>query len=684
MGDLRSAFAFDNLKRAWNWTLTNPEAQYKNHFRDIYRAYSIAHEMQLNDLRKRLSTHSFSASHATKLYFPKKSGLQRTFALLSVEDQIVYQAIVNIIAEKLFANMRSRYYVSVFGNLYAGKRSKFFFNDWRRGYKRFSKAIRSAYRNGLKYAATFDLTACYDSIDHSVLKHFLRDLGFDAEASDYLNALLRQWTASSSAEPIYHGHGIPQGPQPSGLLAETVLRHFDQNMKSTQTIKYFRYVDDIRLFATSENELRHALVSLDLLSREIGLFPQSSKIEIHRVTNIENELKSISNPPEDSVASDDPNQKSVRLRLQHLSKNLHVEDETRFKYVLGRAAPNAELAKRLLRIVRNQPHLYMSIFRYLEKSTVHSRLVSKDAIDLLNQYELYAAFSSALINSVTGRLDRYSVRRLKTYCSTLLKRKDLDLNLRTTACRALVVHQGITKPEILRNAKWHDWWVRSKVLTILSRKLLGEASLENIVNDRLRDREVDSAVVAAEICINENIAIAKPTKGINKAAQITLREAGMIGRTSKGHCTISRVMTKMLGKKLKPVDWRKLLGKSYKVALRKVVALDGYSQSDPTGWVNLADVFIEHLLNELYRHDVSLGTYNLGHIGSVLSSTRLSSRNPKMLAAANAIHNARLQSYLSHPVIRKSGKPTRRITYKEMESLQRKLRDGLIELWSSW
>ena len=148
------------------------------------------------------------------------------------------------------------------------------------------------------YTASSDLTASYDSIDHRVLKHFLLNLKLEPELCDYLCELLRTWTSSSSSVPIYQGHGIPQGPPPSGLLSECVLRHFDDNGPASKTIRYFRYVDDIRLFAKSERSIRKRLILLDRISKEIGLFPQSSKIFIHRVRDIDSEIKTISNPPE--------------------------------------------------------------------------------------------------------------------------------------------------------------------------------------------------------------------------------------------------------------------------------------------------------------------------------------------------------------------------------------------------
>jgi hypothetical protein len=87
-------------------------------------------------------------------------------------------------------------------------------------------AIRDLHARGFVYVANFDLAAFYDSIDHFVLNHFLKEIGIDEDAVEFLMRCLRQWTSSTwSVGPttIYHGHGIPQGPLSSGMLSEVVL-----------------------------------------------------------------------------------------------------------------------------------------------------------------------------------------------------------------------------------------------------------------------------------------------------------------------------------------------------------------------------------------------------------------------------------------------------------------------------
>ena len=147
--------------------------------------------------------------------------------------------------------------------------------DGRRATRRSTRPPRPPFKAGYGWTASFDLTAFYDSIDHGVLDYLLEGINVDRGLREFLAVCLGKWTATSTQ--IYHRHGIPQGPLSSGLIAEAVLRHFDEKHDGRVDVFYFRYVDDIRLFARSELPLRQALVALDRLSKDVGLFPQSGK-----------------------------------------------------------------------------------------------------------------------------------------------------------------------------------------------------------------------------------------------------------------------------------------------------------------------------------------------------------------------------------------------------------------------
>lgn len=376
--DLAKLREIENLQRAWRWIRSNPDATYKSYFRHLYRNYSLADDALLQDLADRLKRGIYHPNDSCKLFLPKTSGILRPYSLLSVEDQIVYQSAINMVAEKLYPRASPHYNKKVFGHLYAGKSCTWFYRKWSDGYKAFNDAARRAYADGFVFAASFDLTACYDSLDHGVLRHFLSKIGLDPDFCKQLTDWLEVWTATGRG--IYHNHGVPQGPLSSGLLSEVVLRHFDSLSVRGVEFRYFRYVDDIRLFARTERALRRLLVQLDLLSKDIGLFPQSGKIHIHRVSDIEEELKSVSNPPEGVVKQKKVDQEALLRRFRELTPRYKISDPTRLKYILAHAEPSAALTARLWRVLKNHPDIYRSACNYLRRYQRLPRVAAETVI----------------------------------------------------------------------------------------------------------------------------------------------------------------------------------------------------------------------------------------------------------------------------------------------------------------
>jgi hypothetical protein len=179
-------YKISNLQRAYRWVLSSADARYKNYFREDYAAYALASASNLRILSRQIKGGRFMPSHASKVYLPKTSGLLRPISLLTVNDQIAYQACVNIVAEELQKRTKKRRRVTVFFHLYAGAKSPFFYLRWETSCAIYANAIRHNFANGFRYVATFDLTAFYDSIDHHVLKIFLLRSGIDVDTIGFL------------------------------------------------------------------------------------------------------------------------------------------------------------------------------------------------------------------------------------------------------------------------------------------------------------------------------------------------------------------------------------------------------------------------------------------------------------------------------------------------------------------
>lgn len=686
--DIAEAFDLSNLHRAWRWTLTNTGSLYKNHFRQIYEAYSVADGKLLEDLRQRLKRGIYEPTDACKIYLPKKSGILRPYTLLSIEDQIVYQALVNVVAERLYPSARQRYYKETFGHLYAGKTSKFFYRRWQTGYRKFGSAIREAYNKGFVYRAFFDLTACYDSIDHNVLKHFLDELGISNEFNAFLLKCLRHWTKADTEKQIYQGHGIPQGPLPSGLLAEVVLSHFDNRRSAIKKIKYFRYVDDIRLYAKDEHHLRHMLVELDLLSKSIGLFPQSSKIDISRITDVSAEIKSISNLPEPTYRHYGF-QKQIHKQLKKLTSRYKVSDETRFKYVLSFASPAIETSRRLLRVIRSYPHLYLSIFRYFNRYDSLPREVCIQLYTVLKDDNLYSSFSAELIHSTLGKIPDRMMPLFNKYINKLFHQEDkIGRSDLKAGCGAWLLQNRVLSysqaEELLINEP--HWWVRTSTLPYLDKKFIGGPSYENLLNQVLKNKSADNSMLSAYLLASNGLKLNKPRAGLNKTAELILKEFGMIAKTTAVTCGIEGALnTTMLKVPILDMGWRSILGRLYSDAERKIIRAKGYFKTDPSAWVNMMDTFNDLLLDALFAHDHTIGNYQLGNMGGVLRPTSLfACKYPAMFKAVNDIHSRRLDSDLSHPRNKRTGRTTKPINFDYIPKACMLLYDGLIELKNMW
>lgn len=686
---INQAFSLVNLRRCWGWIKSNPEAGYKGYFRHIYRAYELGIDKNLEELSRKLKKGLFQPSFAEKLYFPKGSGLLRPWTLLGVEDQIAYMAAASIAAIRLHPRVRRQYETTVFGNLYAGKKSDFFYRDWRRCYRSYTDAMRNAYASGHRWTASFDLTACYDSIDHRVLRDRLLEIKVDQDLVDMLMNWLCHWTVHDQSDSIYIEHGIPQGPLPSGMLSEVVLSYFDKLPQIPDTV-YLRYVDDIRLFGEQEDVIRRQLIELDLASKRIGLFPQSSKIKIHAVDDIEDEIKGISNPPEqlydDQGGAD---QHTVELRLNELSKGLRIHDDTRFKYVLGHARPNSRMSRRLLKLLERYPHLHATIGRHLEKTPSLSKAVSGDVMSLVREHDVYPSFTASLVCALTGRVHHDYKSAFTAFCTNLFRGRKgpNDPGLRMAAGRVAILSASSNWSLIDRLVtNSESWWVRASLIQYVKIDHVGPASAADIANRLIRDCDVNVASTASDYLLTHDLKLNRPYTEVNRCAQSTLRKAKIIGSIRRNDDPISDCVKAVLGNSVAKIEWRQVLGPVYKDTLPLIVRWTAYSKSDATSWINITDTFMDRVFDRYFSHSSTLGTYVLGKIGSVLysSTSTLATVNPKLYLAARHVHDLRLESDLSHPITRTTGKPTRFIRYKEMQAVLPMVAAGFEEMWASW
>ncbi len=684
---LNHAFSLNNLRRSWRWIKTNPDALFKNYFRDLYKAYAVAETENLSYLYNKLKSHH-DPLPALKLYFPKKSGILRPYTLLTIEDQIVYQALANIIAEKLYLKQRKYYLKNTFGNIYAGSKSQFFYKNWKRCYTAYSNSIRNTISRGYVYAASFDLTACYDSIDHNVLKYFLKQIYVSEDVIGKLVSCLTVWSKPYVSDPIYQGHGIPQGPLSSGIISEVVLSFFDR-ASANHIIRYFRYVDDIRIYAKNEKDLRRALVQLDVYSKKIGLFPQTGKINIHKVSDILSEIKSVSRPPEDSVHPVKGNKLKAKRRLKQLSFRYKIDDAniTRFKYVLGGITPDFEISRRLLKLVIKYPHMYMPIFRYFKQYDKLPLEISKVLLQIIKNDDLYYSFTAELVRTVIGRLNK---KHTGSYIDHIRKITKLSprtgITELTTAAYSFLLHYKELKFNEIRALfqENYPWWTNIEIIRYIDYDFIGDPSAEFLLNEIIKFKDDDMGIMSAFVMGERKYTMTANYRKVNNYALITLNKFGITSAKYRIPCGIEYSLKEMLGKNPIRMSWKSIFAGKYTEARNRFILAKAYYLTDPNRYVQIMDTIHDALLDNLFKHDGTVGIYRLGNFGGIIPTSRFAAKYPKLFEVVASIHDARLKTKEAHFVTKRTGRKTKNITHKYVHTTRKLLIAGYEELGRLW
>lgn len=682
MSDLDKVFDLKNLRRAYRWILSNPDPRYKNYFRDSYAAFAIASETELKLIKKKGISHRFTPSHASKIMIPKPSGTLRPITLLTIEDQIVYQAYVNVIADLLKPKTKHRYRKRVYAHLYAGKSAPFFYMKWQDSYRLMGRCIKDLFSKGFVHVANFDLAAFYDSIDHHVLNYFLKDVGLDEDAIDLLLRCLRQWTSSTwnvGSKTIYHQHGIPQGPLSSGMLSELILQHIDKAGERGRKTRYIRYVDDIKIFAKTEAELRQKLIALDLSSKEIGLFPQTSKINIRQMTDPNDEIKSVSQPPEPSITPR-INQQELIIRILKITRRGRVDSvlSTRFKYLLAKAEPNYRINKRIITVLKNHPEYSEYISLYISKYRKIPTKLAHEIITYIESAELYHSVNGDLLRACLGHMPPTEENQLGTYCANrLLRPRRGSLLPQPTYKEALIAWAlgastiSYAELETLRDSET-DWWVRKSILRELTEDQFGTASYRQFLNDAIRVKESEVSRVAAVKLIEEEIPLDKPYGDVFESAKIILKTAKIIRSYGKPPSMINSIISYILSRPETPYDWIKFFRGDHKQAELMAIFLKQSRESDIDAFITRFDSFADMIVKELFKRHCPGKTYP--PYGSALKNPTLVALLPLLMKVFGGLHDLRLQSVTAHPRSFKTGKGTRRLKHYDF----RKIRPGLI------
>lgn len=246
----------------------------------------------LESLRRDLERGAYDPQPAYTVAVPKSTVATRPAALLSLEDRVVFAAIVNA--------LKSRIESALLGDEIV---------FWPRGIattKRWPDFENAAADQTFSHVVRADIAGFYESIDHEQLAvRVVRATG-QREVADALVHFL--------ARVMKSRHGLPQGLASSDALATVYLATLDFSMVR-EGFHYFRHGDDMRIGVGKYDDGRRAVALLESELRRHGLLLNSSKTRILRRSTYARELSSF------QKTVDETQKRLIDTKVQHMTQD---------------------------------------------------------------------------------------------------------------------------------------------------------------------------------------------------------------------------------------------------------------------------------------------------------------------------------------------------------------------------
>lgn len=131
------------------------------------------------------------------------------------------------------------------------------------------------------YYKKMDLSAFFDNIDHKILLDKLSEKVNNHIVVDLIEKIIRNpQKCEETDEKENNVVGVPQGISIATLLANIYMHDFDLKYSSYENVIYFRYIDDIIIFAKDEKKIEEIFNQMKYdLERKLYLMINYNKLE---------------------------------------------------------------------------------------------------------------------------------------------------------------------------------------------------------------------------------------------------------------------------------------------------------------------------------------------------------------------------------------------------------------------
>lgn len=218
-------------------------------------------------LKRKIECGRYEPDRAAIAYVPKPSHTTRPAAIMTLEDRVVYEALVDALRPRMEKTLLGPDIIF-----------------WPRGHatdKRWIEFENASLAHCPEYVVLADITGFYESIDHEMLGDVLVRATGKRELVEALTELLRRTLGST--------RGLPQGLGASDALATAYLSPVDASVVGAG-FNYYRHGDDVRIGVNGYSKAREAVFVFERELRTVGLLLSAEKSRIMKRTTYQHIL----------------------------------------------------------------------------------------------------------------------------------------------------------------------------------------------------------------------------------------------------------------------------------------------------------------------------------------------------------------------------------------------------------
>lgn len=489
------------LKRAWHLVRNDARTDF---IHDTYRYSDFGFNLEdnLKSILEDLRRENYYPKPLFEIDVPKSSLAVRPGSVPEIEDRIVTYAIIYLIAPCLDKKIPEGVYSY---RLKPEKVRDSLFHDheilkfpflkkktiqeridivepWYGQWPIFIEKSKYAFEEeGYKFLAISDIVSYFENIDLEILRDeiLLKYLPKEQKIINLLMHILEYWTwRSCEGKAVLRG--IPQGNEVSSFLGNVYLLSLDEEFErfsKKNEIKYFRYMDDVKIFAKDESIARECIFIMNSILRKLHLNIQGEKTLIILNEDIRSEIEDERLDQVNAVLKEFQEEKKLtnekRNEYIQILKQQYKKIRTRKKAILGK---DLRLFRRLITAfsLLENSYLVSRVLKEMEKNPDNRLMVS--AVRYFRCFPNKKIIGEKLINFLNSPLNKFALQEAHILTA---------LGYARVYPRELLFY--IKK---IKNSKLKHWYVRIQAILLLNQLELSKSELKSLLRQYKSEKNI--------------------------------------------------------------------------------------------------------------------------------------------------------------------------------------------------